>query len=387
MEKLFLEHGYTSLNKKGEELCGDKVECIADGGHTTLVLADGLGSGVKANILATLTSKILCTMVANEMSMDECVETVVQTLPVCKVRQVAYATFSVVHLGTDGKGWLFEFDNPEAILIRDGKTADFERVERDILGKKVYGTRLELRPDDYIVLMSDGVIHAGIGMLLNFGWQRPEVMDFLNKTVTPRMTAKAVACLLAGACNDLYMDKPGDDTTVAAIKLRKSLQVAIMVGAPVNKDMDDYCVEKLMSYEGKKAVCGGTTSQIVARHLGTKVDTVLDFVDKDIPPIGHIDGIDLTTEGVITLRRLLELAEKYNSTSDLSPKYYDKKDGASLLANLLFEQATKVNFLVGQSANIAHKGLPIDITMKLKLVEKLADNLRKMGKQVEIEYN
>ena len=387
MEKLFLEHGYTSLNKKGEELCGDKVECIADSGHTTLVLADGLGSGVKANILATLTSKILCTMVANEMSMDECVETVVQTLPVCKVRQVAYATFSVVHLGTDGKGWLFEFDNPEAILIRDGKTADFERVERDILGKKVYGTRLELRPDDYIVLMSDGVIHAGIGMLLNFGWQRPEVMDFLNKTVTPRMTAKAVACLLAGACNDLYMDKPGDDTTVAAIKLRKSLQVAIMVGAPVNKDMDDYCVEKLMSYEGKKAVCGGTTSQIVARHLGTKVDTVLDFVDKDIPPIGHIDGIDLTTEGVITLRRLLELAEKYNSTSDLSPKYYDKKDGASLLANLLFEQATKVNFLVGQSANIAHKGLPIDITMKLKLVEKLADNLRKMGKQVEIEYN
>ena len=117
------------------------------------------------------------------------------------------------------------------------------------------------------------------------------------------------------------------------------------------------------------------------------MDTVLDFVDKDIPPIGHIDGIDLTTEGVITLRRLLELAEKYNSTSDLSPKYYDKKDGASLLANLLFEQATKVNFLVGQSANIAHKGLPIDITMKLKLVEKLAENLRKMGKQVEIEYN
>ena len=139
--------------------------------------------------------------------------------------------------------------------------------------------------------------------------------------------------------------------------------------------------------EVKKAVCGGTTSQIVARHLGTKVDTVLDFVDKDIPPIGHIDGIDVTTEGVITLRRLLELAEKYNSTSDLSPKYYDKKDGASLLANLLFEQATSVHFLVGQSANIAHKGLPIDITMKLKLVERLADNLRRMGKRVEIEYN
>ncbi|HIU62474.1 MAG TPA: SpoIIE family protein phosphatase [Candidatus Caccalectryoclostridium excrementigallinarum] len=384
---LDIEYGYTSLNKAGEELCGDNVQIYSDGENTTVVLADGMGSGVKANILSMLTSKILCTMVANEISIEDCVETILETLPVCKVRGVAYATFTVVHIDKTGRGVMFEFDNPPAIYYHEGKSADFERTELTVLGKKVYKSDLALQEGDVIVFMSDGVIHAGIGMLLNFGWQRPEVKEFLERTVTPRMTAKAVACLLAGACNDLYMDKPGDDTTVAAIKLRKSLQVSIMVGAPVNKDMDDYCVEKLMSYEGKKAVCGGTTSQIVARHLGTKVDTVLDFVDKDIPPIGHIDGIDLTTEGVITLRRLLELAEKYNSTSDLSPKYYDKKDGASLLANLLFEQATKVNFLVGQSANIAHKGLPIDITMKLKLVEKLAENLRKMGKQVEIEYN
>ena len=384
---LDIEYGYTSLNKAGEELCGDNVQIYSDGENTTVVLADGMGSGVKANILSMLTSKILCTMVANEISIEDCVETILETLPVCKVRGVAYATFTVVHIDKTGRGVMFEFDNPPAIYYHEGKSADFERTELTVLGKKVYKSDLALQEGGVIVFMSDGVIHAGRGVLSILGGQRPEVKEFLERTVTPRMTAKAVACLLAGACNDLYMDKPGDDTTVAAIKLRKSLQVSIMVGAPVNKDMDDYCVEKLMSYEGKKAVCGGTTSQIVARHLGTKVDTVLDFVDKDIPPIGHIDGIDLTTEGVITLRRLLELAEKYNSTSDLSPKYYDKKDGASLLANLLFEQATKVNFLVGQSANIAHKGLPIDITMKLKLVEKLAKNLHKMGKQVEIEYN
>ena len=384
---LDIEYGFTSLNKAGEELCGDNVQIYSDGENTTVVLADGMGSGVKANILSMLTSKILCTMVANEISIEDCVETILETLPVCKVRGVAYATFTVVHIDSNGRGVMFEFDIPPSIYYHRGRCGDFERQDLTVLGKKVYKSNLNLEEGDLIVFMSDGVIHAGIGMLLNFGWQRPEVMDFLNKSVTPRMTAKAVACLLAGACNDLYMDKPGDDTTVAAVKLRKSLNVAIMVGAPVNKDMDDYCVEKLMSYEGKKAVCGGTTSQIVARHLGTKVDTVLDFVDKDIPPIGHIDGIDVTTEGVITLRRLLELAEKYNSTSDLSPKYYDKKDGASLLANLLFDQATSVHFLAGQSANIAHKGLPIDITMKLKLVERLADNLRRMGKRVEIEYN
>ena len=384
---LDIEYGYTSLNKAGEELCGDNVQIYSDGENTTVVLADGMGSGVKANILSMLTSKILCTMVANEISIEDCVETILETLPVCKVRGVAYATFTVVHIDKTGRGVMFEFDNPPAIYYHEGKSADFERTELTVLGKKVYKSDLALQEGDVIVFMSDGVIHAGIGMLLNFGWQRPEVKEFLERTVTPRMTAKAVACLLAGACNDLYMDKPGDDTTVAAIKLRKSLQVSIMVGAPVNKDMDDYCVEKLMSYEGKKAVCGGTTAQIVARHLGTEAGNGLDLSDQENPPIGHLNGIRLTHRVRMTPRRLLELAEKYNSTSDLSPKYYDKKDGASLLANLLFEQATKVNFLVGQSANIAHKGLPIDITMKLKLVEKLAENLRKMGKQVEIEYN
>ena len=125
--ELFLETGFTSLNKKGEELCGDKVEQYSDGETTTLVLADGLGSGVKANILATLTSKILCTMVSNGVGIEECIETVVQTLPVCKVRQVAYATFSVVHANREGKGWPFEFDHPDAIYIHKGKGGNFNR--------------------------------------------------------------------------------------------------------------------------------------------------------------------------------------------------------------------------------------------------------------------
>lgn len=252
MENLFLESGYTSLNKKGEELCGDKVEQVSDGENTTLVLADGLGSGVKANILATLTSKILCTMVSNDIGLEECVETVVQTLPVCKVRQVAYATFSVVHAGKDGKGMLFEFDNPEAIIIRDGKCLDPERTEYDILGKKVYCTRLALQPDDYIVVMSDGVIHAGIGMLLNFGWLRKDVKEYIDANFSKGMSARGVACMIAGACNDLYMGEPGDDTTVAVVRAREYCPVRIMVGPPVEKERDDYYIGQFLHGEGKK---------------------------------------------------------------------------------------------------------------------------------------
>ncbi len=385
--ELFLETGYTSLNKKGEELCGDKVEQFSDGKHTTVVLADGLGSGVKANILATLTSKILCTMISNDVGIEECVETVVQTLPVCKVRGVAYATFSVVHVDDEGKGWLFEFDNPEAILIRAGKCGNFDRKEHNILGKKVYASRLALKPDDTIVLMSDGVIHAGIGMLLNFGWLRGDVMKYLDEHHEPGMTARGVACLLAGACNDLYVGEPGDDTTVAAVRIREVSRVRLMVGPPVEKDRDDFYISRFLGGEGKKIVCGGTSSQIVARYLGEKVSASFEFPDKDVPPIGYIKGIDLTTEGVLTLRKLLELSEAYLSSSDLSPKHSSKKDGASLLANMLFEEATHVTFFVGQSINAAHQGLPIDITMKLKLVESLTENLKKMGKVVEVNYD
>ena len=131
MKQLCVEYGYTSLNHYGEELCGDNVEMTSDGEWTTLVLADGLGSGVKANILSTLTSKILCTMVAGGADLEDCVSTIIQTLPVCKERGVAYSTFSIIHVNNEGRGHLFEFDNPEAVWYHHRHTCDFPRTERN----------------------------------------------------------------------------------------------------------------------------------------------------------------------------------------------------------------------------------------------------------------
>lgn len=384
---LCLESGYTSLNKTNEELCGDKVESQKNGDFTTLVLADGLGSGVKANILSTLTSKILCTMVSNDIEIEDCVETILQSLPVCKERGVAYSTFSIIHINENGEGYLFEFDNPQAIYMTNGKCQDFNRVKLDILGKTVYKTDLKLSENDVIVTFSDGVIHAGIGMTLNFGWDRKEVIDFLNNLVKPKMSARCIACLLAGACNDLYLDKPGDDTTVLAVKVRKKVKAKLLVGPPVNPEQDNFYISQFLEGDSKKIVCGGTSSLIVAKHLNKKVNASFEFIDEEVPPIGYIDGIDLTTEGVLTLRKLLLFSEKYLSNSDLTPKYYTKKDGASLLADMLFEQVTDIEFFVGQSVNKAHQGSPIDITMKLKLVESLSKNLKLMGKRVVVNYD
>ena len=386
-QELCIEYGYTSLNHVGEELCGDNVEMSVRGDWTTIVLADGLGSGVKANILSTLTSKILCTMVSGGADMEECISTIISTLPVCHERQVAYSTFSVIHVNSQGRGHLFEFDNPEAVWYHRGHTCDFPRTAMEICGKRVFHTELQLEAGDMVFVMSDGTVHAGIGQMLNFGWQRKDIMAHLDQSIDPHMSARAAACLLASACNDLYLDRPGDDTTVAAVRIRPRCEVHLMVGPPVDKEKDEHYVQQFMQGADKRIVCGGTTSQVVARCLGRQLKTSFDFPDKEVPPIGFIDGIDLTTEGVITMRRLLALSEKYVSVKDLTPKTYAKRDGGSLLANIVFEEASHVVFFVGQNVNAAHAGLEIDTTMKLKLVEHLAENLRRMGKSVTVNYD
>ncbi len=383
---LFLEYGYTSFNKYGEELCGDKVSIVNNDGYTTLVLADGLGSGVKANILSTLTSKILSTMVSNNISMEECVETIIETLPVCKERNIAYSTFSVIHLNNKGIGYMFEFDNPQCIFFRNCKQQEIKREKINILGKMVYKTDLKLKNQDMILLMSDGVPHAGIGKIMNLGWQRDDIIKYMEANINNHMSATCVANMLASASKALYLDEPGDDTTVAGIKIREEQIANIMIGPPAKKEDTDRYVNDFLTPKGIRIVCGGTTSQIVANYLREEVKTNFEYEDSDLPPIGYIDGIDLTTEGVLTLRKLIELSETYIKTDSDIPKRFIKKDGASRIANFLFEEATKVNFFVGQAVNEAHKGLPIDSTLKFKLVEKLSENLISMGKVIEIKY-
>lgn len=384
--ELFLEYGYTSFNKYGEELCGDMVSCVEKDNYITLVLADGLGSGVKANILATLTSKILSTMVSNDIPMDECIETIIETLPVCKQRGVAYATFSVIHVNNKGIGYMFEFDNPQCIFLHDCIPTKLIREEIYIKDKKIYKSDLELKNHDVILVMSDGIPHAGIGKALNLGWEREEILDYLKNNVNSHMSARCIANVLATASESLYLHQPGDDTTVAAVRIREKQNINIMIGPPVKEEYDEEYVKKFMDSEGKKIVCGGTTSKIVARYLEKEIKTDIEYIDSEIPPIGYIEGIDLVTEGVITLRKLIELSETYLKIDSVIPKSFLKRDGASKLANFLFEEATHVNFFVGQSVNEAHKGLPIDSTLKFKLVDRLSENLKLMGKRIEIKY-
>lgn len=385
--KYFIDDGYVSLNHVGEELCGDKVEIVRNKEATTIVLADGLGSGVKANILATLTSKLLCLMIANGVNIEECIASVISTLPVCQVRKVAYATFTVIHLNNDGKGYIFEFDNPPLIYLRNGEIYQLQREKKVILNKNVYCSEINAIENDCLLFCSDGAPHAGIGKTMNLGWSINEIAKYVSNNYSNDMSAREIASIVGEACNSLYMQEPGDDTTIAALKIMKPLTVNILVGPPMDKEDDKYVAEKFLNSDGLKVICGGTTSKIIARFLNEDIKPSLKYISRDVPPIAIIKGIDLVTEGVITLGKVLEITQKYLTVNDVEDKSLSEEDGATLIANIILKKASHINLFVGTTLNPAHKDLPIDLSMKMKIVETLKSILEDCGKIVNIDYH
>ena len=389
MNNLFADIGYRSINHVGEELCGDHIDVIEQDDNTTvIVLADGLGSGVKASILSTLTSKIISTMVSQGLSLEDCISTIAATLPVCSVRGVAYSTFTLIRLVNNEYAEIMEYDNPAVILLRDGRGYEIPKQEMNIGGKLIYRSKIKLQENDIFIAMSDGCVHAGVGMSLNFGWGRRDIVTFMETFYDVGFTAKTLSTILLDECNRLYGNKPGDDTSVCTIRIKKREPMNLLFGPPSNRDDCDKMMSLFFSKEGKHIVSGGTTSSIAARFLGKTVRTEIDFLDPDIPPIGHIEGVDLVTEGVITINRVLEYAKDYLADNQSYKHWSYKRDGASLISRLLFEDATDINFFVGRAMNPAHQNpnLPINFNIKMQLVTELSDCLRKMGKRVIVSY-
>lgn len=389
MNDLCAEIGYKSINHDGEQLCGDHVDIVEQGGDSTvIVLADGMGSGVKASILSTLTSKIISTMMAADLPLEECVSTIAATLPVCSVRGVAYSTFTIMHIINSRTIELIQYDNPHIIYIRDGALFDYAKTEVNIGGKKIYKSVVRLKEDDIIIAMSDGCPHAGIGIAYNFGWKWEDIADYMLSMSAGGFTAKGLSTLLIDEVNRLYSGKPGDDATACVIKIRKRVPMNILFGPPSDRDDCDRMMSLFFSKEGKHIICGGTTSSIAAKWLRKPLKPKLSFERSDVPPIAELEGVDLVTEGVITINKVVEYANDYIKNNDSYEEWGYSNDGASLISRLLFEEATDINFYVGKAVNPAHQNpdLPINFNIKMNLVQELSKALKLMGKRIKVSY-
>lgn len=384
---LYVDVDYFSLNKEHEELCGDHVEIVKNDESTVVVLADGLGSGVKANILSILTSKILSTLLINDLSVETCVNTIASILPICSQRHVAYSTFTVFKINNNIVD-IIEYDNPQVILLSSGKNKNINRTLTIIEEKNIYISKIVLEENDVLIGISDGVIHAGVGLSIDMGWLRDGVIKYIEKTYFETFTAKNVATILIDKCKELYENHPSDDTTVCVLKLRERKVVNLVIGPALNKSDDTMMMQLFFSKAGKKVVCGGTTAKIVSNFLGTDITEEDYKPNTNIPPISFINGVDLVTEGIITINKVLYYVKDYLDENSEYYNWFVGDDGASCITRLLIEEATDINFFVGKAINPAHQNpsLGIDFNIKMKLIEELRDCLNKIGKKIKISY-
>lgn len=380
--KLYYEWGIKQLYKRGEELCGDSVMVSRHPDSVTMALSDGLGSGVKANILATLTTRIAMHMLHNELPLDEVVRTLSETLPVDTVRKLAYSTFAIAQFFSVGEARIVEFDTPPVIFLRRRKVQPVVYEEQSIEGKTISETVLHLQEGDWVIFVSDGVLNAGIGGVYPLGWGWEQAAQFLEKHAHYDLMSEDLADRLAQTVNELYAGTPGDDVSIVVIKVRHKLMATVLTGPPSDKTTDETIASRFVTSAGKLAVCGGTTTKIVASYLGQPLEVDLTTMTPDVPPIGRLEGVDLVSEGILTLTKT---SERLKAGVDKKMVRFQADGAANLLR--LFLSVDHVHFIVGQAINPAHQNpdLPHQLDIRMAVVRDIMDELRKRGKEVTIE--
>ena len=379
---LVLEVGAANICKAGESICGDFWCQDAQGDKQILVLSDGMGSGVKANILATLTAKMLTSMMAGSVPIEECVMTISETLPMCRERKLAYATFTALKL-QDLTAYLVRYDNPPVILIRRGKATRFPYGVQFIGEKEIHESTLHLEEGDLLLLMSDGITQAGRGKTGD-GWPTEEIAALAEQYDREDLSPQRMAALILRAAQALNLDESDDDATIVAIKARPRHAVNLMIGPPKNRADDLATMRLLFSKAGSHVVCGGTTAKTVAAYLGKEVYSMEDTATEEVPAMSRIDGVDLVTEGLLTLRAAVDLVKAYRKDCMMTLALEKQKDGASRLAELLLEQASDVNIFFGTAVNSANLSENTAFQNKLQLAEELEKELTELGKNVKL---
>jgi hypothetical protein len=325
-------------------------------------------------------------MVRNDISLTEVINTVIGTLPICKIRKTAYATFTIIEINHhDSSFRVVNSDNPLSFYFKNGRMMELDRQKEKILDREVIISHGKLERGDFLGAISDGVLYAGLGVQMDFGWGRENIGRFIEGLFIyqPR-TATSIVTGVINETRALYRNKIGDDATFVGVYVRERKPLMIFTGPPLDDKKDEPYVDKLINFDGRKVVCGGTTGNIVASYMNSTIETDIASMRQDVPPIGNLEGIDLVTEGIFTMARSLELLQKSDGSASRLPDDYN---GAVLLSKELIA-ADSVYFLVGQRMNEFYQNplLPRNISIRKQLVEEIAHFLTEHNKEVHIEY-
>lgn len=388
----YIEVACEQRNYGEERICGDVFisRKVKEEDRTIVVLSDGMGHGVKANVLATLTATMAVNFTMEHKAADKIADIIMNTLPVCSERHMSYSTFTIVDIEHDGLTTILEYDNPQTIILRDNKPFDpgWKHVileSEKNAGKEIITCQFSPRKEDRIIFCSDGIAQSGLGTdKYPLGWGRDNIQEYGIKLVknSPNIAATKLAAKLVNMAhrNDEFNSR--DDTSCASIYFRNPRKLMIVTGPPYEEHKDQQLGDAVKAFKGKKVVCGATTADIIARELGVEIEDSLVFEDPELPPVSHMDGIDLVTEGILTITKVTRILKDYG------PSYSLGKGPADRIVKLV-RQSDEIHFIIGTRVNIAHQdpNLPVDLEIRRTVVKRMARLLEeKFLKEVNIQY-
>ena len=361
----------------------------SDDGRIVATLADGMGSGVKANVLSQLTACMSQKFMIADINIVHAANIIMKTLPVCSQRKVSYSTLTTLNIVPDGTVRILEYDNPELLWWRGCNLVPVERrsanIETNNTRKEIFHSEVKLEFGDRLIFFSDGVTQAGMGSAkAPFGWKLENVITFIGNLLENEkdISAKNLARKIVDAAVEFDGFQPKDDITCAVAYYRKTRDTLLITGPPSDRSRCPYMIEQFQNFTGKKIVSGGTTSQIVADGIGVDLSVDMRDIKSDVPPRSIMDGADLVTEGLLTINKVIKILENEDV------KNIADKDAAYRMVQLLLD-SDNIHCLVGTAINAAHQSVDMPVEMGLRRISmnRLSEVLRKKYlKSVTIEY-
>ncbi len=383
---------FQQLTPKGQEVCGDIFlsRRVKEEGRTVLVLSDGVGHGIKASVLATLTATMALNYSSFHTKPEIAAQIIMDALP-SSGETPNYATFTMIEIESNGLIRTINYDNPPVIILRGNQRFIPQKIyETPVRGEENQGKMLRCMEfyalkEDRIIFLSDGVTQSGIGSSdLKMGWGHQQVVDFILKQIKnqPKLSATKLAQKIVNRAlaNDKYSLR--DDTSCGVVYFREPREVMLITGPPFYKIKDQGFIQRIKEFTGMKMICGGTTAEIIARELGLKLDMVQYFADMSLPPASILEGFDLVTEGILTISKVEEILENYSAETRL----YDSP--AEEVAKRLLQHDI-IYILLGTRINWAHldPDQPVEIEIRKTVVKRIIKLLEeKFFKKVNVEY-
>ncbi|MDD5972439.1 MAG: SpoIIE family protein phosphatase [Spirochaetales bacterium] len=397
MNNIFIDVDYAQIYKHGQKIGGDVFLLSRNPESNKIVctLSDGLGSGVKANVLASLTAHMAHKLSFSPIDLGHSAEIIMNTLPVCRERKISYSTFTIadIHYKENMENInvrLVEYDNPLALRFKGCEPVSWQRDKRELQREAAFKkevvqySQFNMEIGERLIMFSDGVSQSGLGKSLPLGWRTSGVQKYVSELIkaNPNISSRELSSSIVQKANTLDGLCSKDDITAVVVYIRRPRKTVIVTGPPFTKEADEILGEKIKAFDGKKIVSGGTTALIVSRLFNAKIKVDLSCWSPDVPPASKMDGIDLVTEGMLTLSRVANVLEKKIPVSQLP------NDPVKKFVEILLD-SDQIHFIVGTKINEAHQdpNIPVEIGIRRTIVGRLRNALENIYlKETSQEY-